>query len=149
MTDSKHAAVWEWLMQCPHVGDLFFNLSDGEIGSTKLIPSESISQTYIDGTTLRNYDCTLTRFEACTLDPNDDMNIESLQKFEKLAAWIEEQAENGSFPDFPEGQTVCEITVLTNEGGFMALQEMDICKFMLQFRIEYEHRKTQATREKG
>lgn len=137
MADSKHAAVWNWLMQCPHVGDLFFNLSDGEIGSTKLIPSESVLQTYIDGSTVRNYDCALTRFEACTLDPNDDMNIESLRRFELLAEWIEEQAEKGNFPQFPEGQTVQEITVLTNEGGFMALQEMDICKFMLQFRIEY------------
>lgn len=141
MAESKHEAVWQWLESCPHVGDLFFNLSGGEIGSTKLIPSESIVQTYIDGSTLRHYNCALTRFEVCTLDPNDDMNIQSLQAFERLGEWIEQQADEGLFPAFPENQPVQEITVLTNDGGFMALQEMDICKFMLQFRIEYIHKK--------
>lgn len=137
MIKNRHAAVWEWLQKCPYTKDLFFSIASDENGGTNLIPSETVAETYIDGSSLRYYDCALTRFDACTLEPNDDMNLQRLEAFELLGRWIEEQMETGNYPDFPEGETIQEISVLANEGGFMAAQDMDLCKYMLQFRIEY------------
>lgn len=135
--DSKHRAVWEWLKTCPHIQDLFFNSARAEEGSTQLIPSESVVETYLDGTSVRNYSCTLVRFMPISFEPNDETNIDDLVDFDKVSEWVEDQNAVGYFPEFPEGQIVQEISVSPNESGYMAMLEMGIAKYMLQFQIEY------------
>ena len=134
---SKHKAVWEWLKTCPHIHDLFFNSARAEDGSTQLIPSEAVMETYLDGTSVRSYNCTLVRFMPVSFEPNDEANIEDLVDFDKVSEWVEEQNEAGNYPAFPEGQAVQEIQVSPNESGYMAMLEMGIAKYMLQFQIEY------------
>ena len=134
---NKHKAVWEWLKTCPHIQDLFFNSARAEDGSTQLIPSESVVETYLDGTSVRSYNCTLVRFMPISFEPNDEANIEDLVDFDKVSEWVEEQNETRNYPAFPEGQTVQEIAVSPNESGYMAMLEMGIAKYMLQFQIEY------------
>lgn len=137
MADSKHDAVWDWLQTCPHIKDLFFGLADTEEGGTKLIPSESVVETYIDGSSRRYYNCALTRFSPCSFEPNDTMNIENLIDFEQLGQWIEEQVEERELPVFPDGETIQDIAILPYESGFMVAQDLSSCKYMLQFQIEY------------
>ena len=62
MADSKHNAVWEWLMDCPMIRNMFFNFSQSDLEDTVLIPSDSIVERYIDGSTLRHYDVELVRY---------------------------------------------------------------------------------------
>lgn len=137
MSANKHQAVWDWLMTCPHIGDLFFNASRAEDGNTQLIPSERVVERFIDGSARMSYDCELTRFVAYSADPNDERNIESLVDFRKVAKWIDEQWEAGNLPAFPEGETIEEIELLPNTAGYMVAQDLSLAKYSLQFRIEY------------
>ena len=135
--DNKHRAVWAWLMGCPHIRDLFFNCAQSDGGDVALVPSESVLQEYIDGSSLRSYDVALTRVAPCSFEPNDAQNIDQLAEFEQLKMWIEAQSAAGCYPAFPEGEIVQEIALLPCEGGFVAAQDARSCKNMLHFRIEY------------
>ena len=137
MTDSKHSAVWDWLATCPHIQDMFFNLSQSDVGDTALVPSESVYQTFIDGSSVRLYNVALTRVMYCSFEPNDMANIANLVDFEQLAEWVDEQNASLTFPAFPAGEIVQEIRVMPNESGFMVAQDATSCKYQLQFQIEY------------
>lgn len=136
MANDKHTAVWEWLRTCPHIGDMFFNASRAEDGNTQLVPSDQEIARYIDGSSLRNYNCSLNRFMAYSADPNDVSNIDAVMDLEAVAEWIDQRAEAGELPAFPDG-IVNEVRVLPNESGYMVAQDGTLAKYTLQFQIEY------------
>lgn len=133
---SKHEAVWNWLLTCPHIGDMFFNASRAEDGNTQLVPSDSLVAEYINGSSLRNYNCALSRFLSYSYDPNDDANIDAVVDLEAVADWVEQQNRARTLPEFPDG-IVNEARVLPNESGYMVAQDATLAKYMLQFQIEY------------
>ena len=134
--ESKHKAVWDWLTTCPYIGDLFFNAGRAEDGNTVIIPSEQEIAQYIDGSSLRNYNCALTRFLAYSTDPNDPANIAAVADLDAVAEWVEQQMADGELPDFPDG-IVKEVRMLPNESGYIAAQSDTQAKYMIQFQIEY------------
>lgn len=140
MASSKHRAVWDWLMTCPMIGDLFFNATPAKSGATCLVPSDQIVERYIDNSELRHYNCALTRFQAFSSDPNDMANITAVTDLEELADWLEAQTAAGNLPEFPEGCEVQEIRVLPNESGYMVAQDFTQAKYMIQFQIDYIRR---------
>ena len=135
-SNDKHTTVWEWLRTCPHIGDMFFNASRAEDGNTQLVPSDQEVIRYIDGSSLRNYNCALTRFMAYSQDPNDEANIAAVLDLEAVAEWIDAQMEAGTLPEFP-GCVVNEARVLPSESGYMVAQNGTLAKYMIQFQIEY------------
>lgn len=134
---SKHDAVWAWLQACPHINDLFFNAATAGEGSVQLIPAESVVTEYVDGSSLRSYDCALVRFEPLSFEPNDEGNVRSLADFDRIGEWIEAQNDAGNFPEFPPGTAVQEMTVAPNGAGYMAMLDMGLAKYMIQFQIRY------------
>lgn len=137
MEDNKHRAVWEWLLLCPYIGDLFFHFAQGDDGDVALVPSESVVQEFISGASLRAYDVALTRVAPCSFEPNDPMNLEQMAEFARLGDWIEEQNAAGNYPEFSIGESVQEIRLLPNQSGFAVAQDGRSCRYMLQFQIEY------------
>lgn len=137
MASSKHTAVWNWLLTCDLIGDLFFNAMTERIGGTCLVPSESVVEEYIDGSEKRNYNCALTRFQPFSSDPNDMANITTVTDLEELCDWVREQVEDGDLPEFPTGSTVTDIRVLPNESGYMVATDFTVAKYMIQFQVEY------------
>jgi len=137
MASNKHRAVWDWLQSCPYVGDLFFNAMTDKIGGTCLVPSEQLTEEYIDGSEKRNYNCALTRFQAFSGDPNDMANITAVTDLEELGDWVRKQVLTGNLPAFPEGCRITDIRVLPNESGYMVAQDFSQAKYMIQFQIEY------------
>lgn len=135
--NSKHKAVWDWLQACPHVQDLFFNAARVDGGNTQLIPSESLIESYIDGSRLMSYDCALTRYQPISFEANDEANLEDTVDIDRLAEWVEAQSAAGNYPAFPDGCAVQEISVQPNEAGWMVMLDAGIAKYMIQFRIEY------------
>jgi len=132
-----HQAVWNWLQTCPHIADLFFNISMTDDGDTQLVPSETVKATYIDGSSERYYDVALNRYVALSDNPNDTTNIDMTDEFEKVTDWIRDQFEKGNLPVFPTGMTINTVEIIPSESGFMVSQDENIGKYMLQFRIEY------------
>lgn len=145
MESNKHEAVWNWLAACPLIGDMFFNAGRAEDGNTEIIPSEQTAQEYNDGSTLRWYDVALTRWVSYSTDPNDKANIEDAVDIDDIADWVEQQVEAGNFPDFPDGCTVMDISVMPQQSGWIAAEDPTILKYMLQFRIEYLREKSAST----
>lgn len=137
MASNKHSAVWNWLLDCPYIGDLFFNMANEKIGGTCLVPSEQLVEEYIDGSEKRNYNCALTRFQAFSGDPNDMANITAVTDLEELGEWVKDQLTAGNLPAFPDNCRVTDIRVLPNESGYMVATDFSQAKYMIQFQIEY------------
>lgn len=137
MASDKHSAVWDWLQTCPLIGDLFFNAIDPKDGNTCLVPSDQLVTEYIDGSSLRNYNCALTRYQKFSSDPNDMVNIEAVTDLEALGEWVEEQLNEGNLPKFPENMQITDISVLPNSSGYMVAQDFTQAKYMIEFQIEY------------
>lgn len=137
MASDKHRAVWDWLQTCPYIGDLFFVAADARIGITVLTPSDQVIEEYIDDSTKRNYNCSLTRFQPFTMDPNDAASITAVTDLEDLLDWVRRQNRRGNYPVFPADCHIEEIRVLPNESGYMVFQDAATAKYMIQFQIVY------------
>ena len=141
MTKNKHEAVWDWMMQCPKVKDLFFNFSDSKNGDIVIVPITSINDMVvielIDGSTYRQYDYSIIQFREYTSEPNDKGNIEVLIDVEGISKWIENQNEIKNYPDFPPNCSIQKISVLPDNSGSVAAFDEYGAKYILQFRIEY------------
>ena len=136
MADSKHRAVWDWLLGCPYIQDLFFNFAQSDDGDAALVPSEAVLQEFIDGSSLRSSDVTITRAQTCSFEPNDPENIAQLERLDLLRDWLETQGAAGSFPEFPVGEYVQELYLLPGEDGFADGVDGG-CRYLLRLRIEY------------
>ena len=141
MANSRHEAVWDWLMACPHIRDLFFNFSQSNNGDTVLAPltayQDTVTRAFVDGSSECQYDFTLVRFDAVSFEPNDQQNIEVLCDIEAIAAWVETQAAADNYPAFPLGCVIQSIEALPSNTGYVAARDEHGAKYMLQFRIEY------------
>lgn len=141
MSRTRHGAVWNWLLACPHIRDLFFNFSASENGDTVLVPltayKDVVNQVFISGFAECWYDFTLVRFEAISYEANDVQNMEVLCDIEGIAAWVEQQAAENNFPEFPDGCQIQSITALPSNIGYVSARDETGAKYMLEFRIEY------------
>lgn len=141
MDKTKHEAVWDWLLTCPHIKDLFFNFSQSANGDTVLVPLTAYSDTpmreFTSGASERWYDFAIVRFDAVTFEPNDVQNIEVLLDVEAIGAWVEQQSAAGNFPEFPAGSTIQSVEALPSNVGYVAARDETGAKYMIQFRIEY------------
>ena len=80
MTDSIHAALWEWFMQCSAITKLFFNFSTAKDTDTVIATAgDSVLEEYIDGSQRRRYAFELSRYCPITFIQNDTGNIEMLE----------------------------------------------------------------------
>ena len=133
----RHTAVFEWLLGCPLIRDLFVNASQSDPEDTQLIPAETVLAEYLDGSTLRRYDVDLVRILPVSFEPNDQTNISALLDMDALAAWVDARDASGDFPSFPPGETALQITVHAAGAGFMAAQDGNRAKYVIPFSIEY------------
>ena len=95
-----HEAAWDWLLTCPHVGELFFGFATAREGGTLLVPvtacMDSAETEFVDGSSIRNYDLTIVRFCLYTAAPDDRENLDALDDLAKLADWV--AAQSGQLP---------------------------------------------------
>ena len=135
---SIHRAVWDWLGGCVSITKLFFNFGTQATGSTIIIPSDSQTETYIDGTEMREYAVELIRFLPLTFDVNSTANIDMLEDVDAIAKWIEEQEAGGNYPLFPIGMTVQGIELTNSYSGYTLGSDGLYAKYTIPFKIIYE-----------
>ena len=142
MTDTRHAAVWEWLMSCPHIRDMCFNFSTDTPGTTVLMPLTAFSdewkegRRFIDGSGEKIYTFYLVQFQELTTESNITKNIDELSDMESIIEWIMQQEEAGNYPAFGPDCTVNEITPLPGAESVDAETET-VARYMLGVQIEY------------
>ena len=138
MTDSIHAALWEWFMQCSAITKLFFNFSTAKDTDTVIATAgDSVLEEYIDGSQRRRYAFELSRYCPITFIQNDTGNIEMLEDAQAIAHWVEEQNDAGDLPVFPDGSTAERVMLLDEYAGFVAAQDESRAKYMIPFAIDY------------
>lgn len=145
MNQTIHEAVWEWLMTCPHIRDLYFNYMAGENCATVLSPLTAYRDVPVKQFTSRaserEYVFALSRTAPLSDAPNSDENIALLAEAEKLAAWVEAQAEAGNYPELPKDCVPVEMSVAPPGQGYFAARSADGAKYQFQFVIRYLYRK--------
>lgn len=141
MTDNIHKAVWEWLLTCPYIRDLYFNYARAGTGDTVLVPmtacKHAVVQTFASGATEERYDFSLTHYAMIFDDPNSVANMETLLDIEMLGAWISEQDRAGNFPELGEGFTVTAVGAHESGAGYFTPQGNDTGKYTFQFYVDY------------
>lgn len=138
MTESMHAALWEWFSGCPAIARLFFNFSGADDGDTVISPSgDTLLEEYINGSQRRRYAFELIRFLPAAFDANDPSNVEMMDDVESIIEWVRQQNDDGAFPAFSGGRTVESVGVLEESAGYVAAQNEEKAKYMIPFAIDY------------
>lgn len=140
MSVNIHQAVWEWLLGCPCVRDMYFAFGRTDPGDTVLVPltaySHNVQHAYMDGSREIRYNFNLIHYAMLTDVPNSPENIDTLLDVEQLAAWVEEQDRAGAFPFLTDG-TVTTVGVHESDAAHFAMQTADSVKYMFQFYVDY------------
>ena len=132
-----HGAVWDWMQTCSKIKHMFFNFVTVGDGNAAIQPTDTLVEEYIDGTQLRRYAVELIIFEPATFEADDTGNIDMLSDVDEIAEWIKSRADAEDFPDFPDGCTITEITVLETNAGYALAHDGSRAKYMLPFAIDY------------
>lgn len=143
----KHGAVFDWFYKCPVFQELFFIFAPDDNGNAVLVPNDVISslsddnlteQAYIDGSKIRIYTFTAIQFLPYGTGSNMEAveNIDYVRKVQEIAAWIDEQAQQGILPDFGEKCEIQKVEVLNMADGISAVDENG-AKYMFAVRFKY------------
>ena len=138
---TMHEAVWDWLLTCPHIHELFLGFATAQEGGTVLVPLtacvDSAEREFVDGSSIRNYDLTIVRFCLYSAASDGRENLDALASLAKLAEWVTAQSAQGNRPVLPAGCTPLNAEVLPG-GDFMNALDEGGAKYTLQIRIRYE-----------
>lgn len=138
---TMHEAVWDWLLTCPYIGELFLNFATAHPGGTVLVPlaacRDNAEVEFVDGSSIRNYDFELIRFCLYSAAPSGRENLDALSGLSGLASWIEAQGALGNYPTLPAGCTPLNVEVLPGDGMPGAWDEGG-AHYIMQVRIRYE-----------
>lgn len=138
MTDSIHAALWDWFLQCSAITKLFFNFSSTKDSDTVIATAgDVVLDEYIDGSQHRRYSFELSRYCPITFIQNDPGNIDMLEDAQAIALWVEEQNEAGNLPVLPNGYAAESVTVLDEYAGYSSATDENTAKYMIPFALTY------------
>ena len=138
MTDSIHAALWEWFLQCKDITKLFFNFSTAKDADTVILTAgDTVLEEYIDGSQRRRYAFELSRYCPIITQYNDDGNIAMLEDAETIARWAQQQSDEGVLPVLPAGYSAEKIIVLDEYAGYATATNENIARYMIPFALDY------------
>lgn len=92
-----------------------------------------VVRTYIDGSSIRQYQFNFNSREAYSMDRILAIQNESF--YEDLCNWVEEQSLIGNLPDMPEGCEAQALTILAP--GFMLDATMENAFYQVQLQLQY------------
>lgn len=138
MTDSIHAALWEWFRQCETITKLFFNFSSTRDSDTVIATAgDIVLEEYIDGSQHRQYSFELSRYCPITFTQNDPGNIDMLEDAQAIAHWVEKQNTVGNLPTLPNGYACDSVVVLDEYAGYSTALDTNTAKYMIPMAMNY------------
>lgn len=142
MTESIHAALWEWFLQCSAITKLFFNFSTAKDADTVITTAgDSVLEEYIDGSKRRRYAFELSRFCPISFAKNDPGNVDMLEDAQAISRWVEEQNAAGNLPQLPHNCTAEEVVLLDEYAGYVTAQNENTARYMIPFALDYTKQK--------
>lgn len=138
MTDSIHAALWEWFGQCSAITKLFFNFSTAKDSDTVITTAgDTLLDDFIDGSQRRRYAFELSRFCPITFAQNDPGNVDMLEDAQAIAQWVEAQNDAGNLPELPGSYIAENIVLLDEYSGYATASDGNIAKYMIPLALDY------------
>lgn len=92
-----------------------------------------ILTTYLDGSSLRQYQFTFGSREYYSLDRAQ--NIDNSTFYEQFCDWVEAQNKAGIFPELPEGCEPQQLNVITP--GYLFDASMESARYQVQLQLIY------------
>lgn len=137
MVKSIIEGLADYFLQCPLLKDGVFRVDalgsepvEYALESTITSP---IIQTYVDGSSIRQYQFNFNSREAYSMDRIMAIQAESF--YEDFCNWVEEQNAIGNLPEMPEGCEAQALTVLAP--GYMLDATMENAFYQVQLNLQY------------
>lgn len=134
-------SIKNYLMQCPYLNDLKkinvdFLPEDPTTYSIEQVPSNTILEKYLDGTTIRQYVFVF----ASRMYYSDELanNISNSGFFENLQVWLETNTENDILPEMAKGLTPLVIEAQSSGYLFDIAGDLSNARYQIQCRLIYE-----------
>ena len=127
----------EWLKGYSKLSGRFdVDFLDDKAGTYSIdtIPCEEVLKEYLGGSTRKQFQFAVSsrRF----YEQNISQNLENLQFFEDLTAWVEKKARARELPVMDNGRTPLKIVVTSTAYPFI-ISEDGKARYQLQMRLEY------------
>ena len=119
--------------------DVNFLGEEADTYSIDSIPSEEVIKRYHDGSTRRQ--CLFVVASRKLYDQNIAQNIESLEFFEDLTAWVEAKARARELPEMGENRVAQKI-VVTSTAYPLIVSEDGKARYQIQMRLEYYQKRS-------
>ena len=137
MAKSIIEGLSNYFVQCPFLKDGAFQVN--ALGGTPVaydiepVVTSLVIRTYVDGSTVRQYQFNFKSREAYSMDRIVAIQNESF--YEDLCNWMEEHSILGDLPEMPEGCEARAINVLAP--GLMFDATMDSAHYQVQLQLQY------------
>ncbi len=137
MVNSIIEGLTDYFLQCPLLKDGVFRVN--ALGSEPVeyalesAITSPVVQTYVDGSSIRQYQFNFNSREAYSMDRIMAVQAESF--YEEFCNWVEEQNVIGNLPAMPEGCEAQTLTVLAP--GFMLDATMENAFYQVQMNLQY------------
>lgn len=137
MVGSIIEGVTDYFLSCPLLKDGVFRVD--ALGSSPVEYAietgltSPVLQTYIDGSSIRQYQFNFNSREAYSMDRIIAIQSESF--YEDFCNWVEEQNTIGNLPEMPEGCEAQSLTVLAP--GYMLDATMENAFYQVQLQLQY------------
>lgn len=137
MVTSIIEGLSNYFLSCPLLKDGVFRLD--ALGSEPVEYAletgitSPVVQTYVDGSTVRQYQFNFNSREAYAMDRVLAIQNESF--YEDFCNWVEEQNALRNFPEMPEGCEAQALTVLAP--GYMLDASMENAFYQVQLQLQY------------
>lgn len=140
---NRYQAITNWLTEyVPYYSWIYFNVSSSTPDelSVSSVQNERVLEEYIDGTRTVEFPFAITLAKEYDTGTSD-INLDAIQEFENISAWIEEQNEIENYPDFGDNITIEKIEVLETVPSVSVDNETGVAKYMAQYLVTYMERR--------
>ncbi|MCI8357072.1 MAG: chloramphenicol resistance protein [Lachnospiraceae bacterium] len=137
MVESIIEGLSNYFLSCPLLKDGVFRVN--ALGSEPVeyaiesAITSPVVQTYVDGSSIRQYQFNFNSREAYSMDRI--LAIQSESFYEEFCDWVEEQNSSGNLPEMPEGCEAQSLTVLAP--GYMLDATMENAFYQVQLQLQY------------
>ena len=139
MPTNKHAAMQDWLAECPLLDEeLLFDFLNERNGSASISPvsGEAWVKRYVRNSGVKRYQFAVQVMLAAS-DSTDSTNTDNMYLLDMWREWIEDQENAGNYPDFGERCSSYELSNLSNMPQLAQRYESGFAKYTFYAQIQY------------
>lgn len=137
--------ISEWLVECPIFdGYLYFNVIPVENGNSSLNSNSSstIIKNFLDGSKEVQLYFTINVVKEYDNGGTSDLNLDAINSFSEIVAWVEQKNHLQEFPDLGQNCTVNEVVPsYTIPEVYLTPDNPGIARYEGRFSINYLERK--------